>query len=52
MGRTVDTNEYLLGTTDGVFSSRAMKRLTAADQVDKRMFTFMKGFWDRQCEAP
>ena len=42
-GRIVYANEYLLGTTDGVFSSRTTKRLTAADQVDKRIFQFYEG---------
>ena len=47
VGKTYETNEYLFVTENGVYHSRAVKRLPPDQQVDIEMLTLGKGVpWD------
>lgn len=53
LGKTFDSDEHLIGTKDGVFSARTVRRLEASRRADRELLTAMKGLpWNREEGRP
>ena len=53
VGRTVDSNEYLLATPTGTYTSRTVKRLPVGHRYDREVLNKIIGTpWNRECSRP